>query len=311
MVPRIDTAHPKTFSRVVRRRTLLAVHWMVKRMPRAFFKLLTPLLSSIARFFFKKKKHIILDNLRLAFGKEKNAQEISRIAKDCFKSFGSGMIDLIYFLDRPKKVIQNVTIEGKENLDQALARGQGAILLSAHFGNFGLMFLRIASAGYKTNCIMRRMRDEQMEQYVSDYSHQNGVVPIFALPHGQCVRDALSSLKANHVLFILLDQNYGEDGSVFVDFFGQAAATATGPVVISHRSGAPILPVFIVSAQGGQYKIIIDPPVEFQAASHEQAGVMHNTAQLTKIIEGYIRQYPCQWGGWMHRRWKTRPAGFS
>jgi len=269
---------------------------------------LTPFFIVIGKRLIKNKKRIILENLHIAFGREKTEQEISSIVNSYFDSIGSSMIELIYFLDHPNGIVEKVTIEGKENLDEVLKRRQGAILLSAHFGNFPLMFWRMALADYKTNCIMRRMRDGQFEKYVSNFSNGNGVRVIYSLPRRKCVERSLKSLRNNQILFILLDQNYGEDGGVFVDFFGQQAATATGPVMFSYRSGAPILPVFIVHDGSDRNKIIIEPPVKLEAAQYEESGLTRNTAQLTKIIEGYIRRYPHEWVGWMHRRWKSKPA---
>jgi len=271
-------------------------------------RLLTPFFIVIGRHLIKKERRIILENLRTAFSREKTEQEINSIVNSCFDSIGYGMIELMYFSGHPEKIVEKVTIEGKENLDEVLKKGQGAILLSAHFGNFPLMFWRMALAGYKTNCIMRRMRDEQFGKYVSNFSNENGVREIYSLPHRQCVERSFKSLRDNQILFILLDQNYGEDGRVFVDFFGHPAATATGPVTFSYRSGAPILPVFIMHDGLDRNKIIIDPPVKLEAAQYEESGLTRNTAQLTKIIEGYIRRYPQEWVGWMHRRWKSKPA---
>jgi KDO2-lipid IV(A) lauroyltransferase len=306
-VPALLIPSHKKFLRAIGRNTLFISRWVISRLPYPAFRILTPFFVAIGRPFIKRKKSIVLENLHTAFGGEKTEQEINGILDRYFDNIGFGMIELIYFLDRPKKIMEKVTIEGKENLDEALNKGRGAILLSAHFGDFILMYLRVALAGYKTNCIMRRMKDAQFEEYISDYLNKNGVRKIYSLPHRQCVARSLKSLHDNQILFILLDQNYGEDGGVFVDFFGQPAATATGPVVFSQRSGAPILPVFIVrDGTAGRHKIIIDPPVKLEAAQDEQSGLTGNTAQLTKIIEGYIRSYPHEWGGWMHRRWKSK-----
>ena len=297
----------KKFIRAAGRNVFLIIRWVISCLPHQVFRLLTPFLIVIGKRLIRNKKRIILENLHTAFGREKTEQEISSIVNSYFDSIGSSMIELIYFLDRPKEIVKKVTIEGKDNLDDALKKGLGAILLSAHFGNFPLMFWRMALAGYKTNCIMRRMRDKQFEKYVSNFSNENGVRTIYSLPLWQCVKHSLKSLSDNQILFILLDQNYGEAGGVFVDFFGQPAATATGPVMFSYRSGAPILPVFIVRDGSDQYKIILDSPVTLEAAQYEQLGLVRNTAQLTKVIEGYIRRYPYEWVGWMHRRWKSKP----
>ncbi len=296
----------KKFLRAVGRNGFFIIRWVISHLPYQVFRLLTPFFIVIGKHLIKNKKRIILENLHIAFDWEKTEQEISGIVNSYFDSIGSSMIELIYFLDRPKEIVEKVTIEGKENLDEVLKKEQGAILLSAHFGNFPLMFWRMALAGYKTNCIMRPMRDKQFEKHVSDFSNENGVRAIYSLPHRQCLEHSLKSLRDNQILFILLDQNYGGSGGVFVDFFGHPAATATGPVMFSYRSGAPILPAFIVRGAAGQYKIIIDSPVTLEADQYEQLGLMRNTAQLTKIIEGYIRRYPHEWVGWMHRRWKNK-----
>ena len=244
--------------------------------------------------------------MRKAFGAEKTDEEIGRIADGCLDGFGAGMIELIYLIDRPEKIPGIVSIEGKEYLDQVLKQGRGAVLLSAHFGSFILMFLRMALAGYKTNVIMRRMKDKQFESYISAFRNENGIRTIYALPRQECVEKSLKALRENQILFILLDQNYGEEGVVFVDFFGQRAATATGPVIFSARSGAPILPVFIVPDGKGRHRIVIEPPVVFRKEESSDSRLVQNVAQLTKIIERFIRRYPEAWGGWMHRRWKSQ-----
>ena len=298
----------KEFLRDIGRRTLIISRWIISRLPYPVFKALTPILIVIGRPFIRRKKRLALENLHSALGREKTKEEIARIARRCFDNIGAGMIDFIYFLDHPKVILEKVSIEGIENLDDALKKGRGAILLSAHFGHFILMYFKMAAAGYTVNCIMKRMRDERFEEYISEIRDNNGIQTIYSLPHRTCVSQSLKCLRDNEVLFILLDQNYGDDGGVFVDFFGKPAATATGPVIFSSRSGAPILPIFIMQDSSGQHRITIAPPVELESAEAGQVDLVRNTAQLTKIIEGYIRQYPHEWGGWMHRRWKNKPS---
>ncbi len=284
---------------------LVSTRWLISRLPYPVYKLFTAAFIVIGRPFLHKKKRLAMENLQAAFGHEKTAEEIKAIADKAFDNFGLGMIELIYFLDRPRDVMAKVTFEGKEHLDEALKKGKGAVLLSAHFGNFILMFIRMALEGYKTNCIMRRMRDENFEEYISAFRNANGIHTIYAWPRRDCVQTSLQRLKENQTLFILLDQNFGDDGRVFVDFFGQPAATATGPVIFSLRSGAPILPVFI-RRDGKNFKIIIDPPVALERSGESEEDLVRNVSRLSKVIEGYIRRYPEEWGGWMHRRWKSK-----
>jgi KDO2-lipid IV(A) lauroyltransferase len=121
------------------------------------------------------------------------------------------------------------------------------------------------------------------------------------------VANSLKELRDNGLLFIPIDQNFGSGGGVYVDFFGQKAATATGPAVFAMRTGAVIVPMFIVRQNNDTHKIIVEPPVTLQEGHDEKESVTATMARITELIEKYIRQYPHEWA-WMHRRWKSRPA---
>jgi len=114
-------------------------------------------------------------------------------------------------------------------------------------------------------------------------------------------------LRNNELVFIPLDQNFGSGGGVYVEFFGRKAATATGPVVFAKRTGATILPMFVVRQEDDRHKVIIEPLLQLEDIEDEKKSVEVNTAKITKVIEKYIRQYPQEWG-WMHRRWKSQPS---
>lgn len=297
------------FSRLQRaggRFLLKSTRWVVNRLSYPVFRALAGVLFFIGQLVMAKKRNLAMENLKMAFGNEKTDDELQKIAGKCFNSFGKGMIDLIYFLDRPKRIVEKVSIEGREHLEQVLKEGKGAIMVSAHFGDFILMYLRMVLEGYPTNVIMRRTRDPEFEKYISDYRNQMGIKTIYDLPPRKCVQQCIKALRNNEILIILLDQNYGGAGRVFVDFFGRQAATAAGPVVFSTRTDAPVLPMFIMSDGPSRYKIVIRPPVALEQRDNDEEMFTVNTAKLTKIIEGVIRQHPHEWGGWMHRRWKAR-----
>src|SRR5579884_900666 len=99
-----------------------------------------------------------------------------------------------------------------------------------------------------------------------------------------------------------------EEG-VFVDFFGIPACTSSGLARMARRTGAPVVPGFLLwDARLGRYRLRFDPPVELAQTQDEVQDVRENTARFTKVIEAYVRQYPEQWL-WVHKRWKTRPPG--
>jgi KDO2-lipid IV(A) lauroyltransferase len=89
---------------------------------------------------------------------------------------------------------------------------------------------------------------------------------------------------------------------VFAPFFGIPASTSKGLAVISLRTGAPVVPVFIRRVDGGRHRVEFEAPLPFPAAGD----VTGYTAAFNRTIEAAIRRAPEQWF-WMHERWRTRP----
>lgn len=284
------------------------MRWIIARIPYSVYKFLSSFFYLIGHAAMLNKRKIAFQSLNVAYAKEKTQDEINEIANKCFNNFGRGMIELTYLIDRPELIKEKVKIIGKENLDQVLSQGNGAILVSAHYGSFILMYLRMVLAGYETNVIMRRTRDTEWEKYISKFRDERGIKTIYDLPARQCVTGCIRALRKNELLFILNDQNYGSDGRIFVDFFGKKAATAAGPIVFSNRTKAPILPIFILRNEDGENVIHISPAISLEHRESADEEMAVNVQKITKIIEDQIRESPEEWGGWMHKRWKSQIA---
>ncbi|MFA5275430.1 MAG: lysophospholipid acyltransferase family protein [Candidatus Omnitrophota bacterium] len=253
-----------------------------------------------------KQRKIALDSLKIAFGNEKSEWELEHIANDCFIYMAKSAIELMYLMGRPKALKERVKIIGAEYLDKALAKGKGVILVSAHFGNFPLLLAKLSLEGYKTAGIMRQMRDLKVEDIFLKMRNRYGIKTIYAQPRNVCVNSTIESLRNNEAVFIPIDQNFGTSG-VFVDFFGVKAATATGPVVLAQRTKASILPCFIIRQPDDTHNIVFEPEMVLGEGNNAQETILINIQKLTSIIESYIRRYPAEWG-WIHRRWKSKPA---
>jgi KDO2-lipid IV(A) lauroyltransferase len=167
------------------------------------------------------------------------------------------------------------------------------------------MQFRLAKEGYVVNSIIRHMRDKLADDYFLEKRDKVGVKTIYSEPRKACILESMRSLRNNEVLFILLDQNFGT-GGVFVNFFGRKAATATGPIILSQKTGAKILPMFIVHNKNGKNILFIEPEFKLEERADKDETILLNIQRLTDIIEQYIRRYPAEWS-WIHKRWKTRP----
>lgn len=299
----------KSFSRAAARLGLKLCSLIIKAIPTRWLYGFARALGAFGYGAVAKQRKVALESLSIAFGSARTKDELQQIARDCFIFMATSAIELMFLMDRPRELQRRVAFEGKENLDKALARGSGVILVSGHFGNFPLMMARLSLAGFQVNGIMRPMRDEKVEKIFLEKRNRLGVKTIYSQPRKTCVEGSIRCLRNNELLFIPIDQNFGTAG-VFVDFFGTKAATATGPVILALRTKALLLPCFIIRQDNDMHKIVFEPALDLAPGVRDEDFVVSNIQRLTSIIEMYIRRYPAQWS-WMHRRWKSRPAETS
>ncbi|MCM8800684.1 MAG: lysophospholipid acyltransferase family protein [Candidatus Omnitrophica bacterium] len=296
----------KSISRFFAWVSLLLSSLIIKIIPADWLYGFAQKIAHIGYIVARKQRKLALESLEIAFGKEKSKEEIRQIARACFVFMTKAGFELMFLMDRPELLKRRVDIVGRENLQSALGRGRGVILVSAHFGNFALMLAKLSLEGYKVGGIMRHMRDRRVEKIFMAKRTRLGIKTIYSQPRKICVEETIRSLRNNEIIFIPIDQNFGS-GGVFVDFFGRKAATAKGPIVLAKRTQAVILPCFILRQKDNTHKIIFEPPFDLEEEENLEETVIVNIQRLTNIIERYIRNYPEEWG-WIHRRWKSRPA---
>jgi len=277
---------------------------IVKFIPARYLYSFANGLSNIGYRFAKKQKKIASESLSIAFGDTVPKEKLEQIAKDSFSRIVKSAVELLFLMDRPELLKKRVHFVGIDNLHQALARGKGVILVSAHFGNFPLLMAKIALSGYNIGGIMRPMHDARVEKIFVKKRNRLNVKTIYSQPRNVCVNKTIEALRNNEIVFIPIDQHFGT-GGVFVDFFGRKAATATGPVIFAQRTKAALLPCFMVRQNDDSHRLIFDAPIQLIEGGDSQETVLVNIQKLTDIIESYIRKYPAEWG-WIHRRWKAK-----
>jgi len=283
--------------------------WLFRVLPYPAIKAISGLLLSITYPILGRMRRTAMSTLEIAFGKEKTPEELKKICKECFNNGGRGAIELGAFMTRPALIKQTFSFEGRsrENLEASLKEGHGVIGISAHFGNFPLMLLYLAQMGYPTNAIIRPSRDEIIEKDFQETRTRLGLKTVHSYPREACVSQSLKALRDRELLVVMLDQNTGSKSGVYVDFFGQKAGTATGPVIFAMRTGAPLLPIFTLrNGDTDTHTLVIEKHFYLEQKATDEETIQYNVQKLTNIIEKYIRKYPAEWG-WMHRRWKSRP----
>ncbi len=247
-----------------------------------------------------------LKNLELAFP-EKPVIEREKILRAMYRQLGWQLAEFChmssYTLERANQLIR---YEGLENYLAAQRRGQGVLVLTGHLGAWELSSFYHSLAGHPMSMIIRRLDNPWINRLVNDIRTQHGNR---VLPKDDFARGLIAAMRAGDTVGVLMDTNMTPPQGVFVDFFGRTACTASGVARVALRTGAAVLPGFLVwEAAEKRYVLHFLPELQLIDTGDSEADAVANTQLFTTALENVIRRYPEQWL-WVHRRWKTRPAG--
>ena len=234
---------------------------------------------------------------------ERTDDERRRLLDAVYRNLAVNYVEILRLAGgAPDDLEQLVIFEGEEIIRDALRRGQGVLVLTAHLGNFDLLAMFSAQRGYPLTIVSKEIKNRTVNRLWMRLRERYGVKIV--LSHNS-LRACLKALKNDGLLGFILDQNRPHDQGVFVTFFGRPACTTPGLAFISAVARAPVVPAFIHRTADGRHHLrvypALDPPPDRGIDSLRRA-----TQQYTTIIEQEIRRHPEEWT-WIHRRWKTQP----
>ena len=282
-----------------------------RRLPPKAMALLADTLGKMVFLFFKKYRERVISNLSVAFGREKGRDEIQRLAKEIFFHFTLTPLEMVYLIAHffpLERLFLKIKIKGKEHLDEALAKRKGVIALGAHLGAFTLLGTRLAVEGYPVNIMINQGNFPKLWNRLNAYQGIVGQKIFSPKPITASIKKSLNCLHRNEILYLVADEQQRR-GGIPVPFFGQTAFTPSGPALLALKTGASILPMFVLRENRIQWTLVIGPPITIEQTSHDKQDIKTLTAKFTKVIEDAIRQTPSQWA-WLNRRWKLpHPKG--
>jgi KDO2-lipid IV(A) lauroyltransferase len=193
-----------------------------------------------------------------------------------------------------------IRYDGLEHFKNALARGRGVLVATAHFGNWELSAFAHALMTAPMHVVARPLDNRRLDEFIEQRRAMSGNRII---SKREAAREILRALKSGQAVGILIDQNTAREEGVFVDFFGVKACAGTGFVKLAHHSGAAVVPGYALwSAAERRYVLRFDPEIPMSGGVPEDTQKIHS--HLEKVIRKHADQYL-----WIHRRWKTRPPG--
>jgi KDO2-lipid IV(A) lauroyltransferase len=245
-------------------------------------------------------------NLKLAFP-EKSEAERQRLLRQSFAGLGRQLGLVSKFAGASRESLLDVTRwEGLEHLEAAKAQNKPVILFTGHVGAWELSSFGLSLRDSPLSFLVRRLDNPKVEQLVDRIRTRFGNESV---DKRGAARPMLNILRSGGTLGLLVDLNTLDEEAIFVDFFGVPASTTFMLAKLALRTDATVLPIFVPwDEESGKFLVHILPEVKVNRSGNEEEEVRVLTANLTTVVENYIRRYPDQWL-WIHKRWKTRPKG--
>lgn len=279
---------------------LSGVAAIVRRLPFPWLPALGAAGGDLAYAVLARRRAIAHANLRRAFGDRWDEAALRRVARQSCGHMATNLWELVSLARlEPAEWDRRVRVTGREHLEAALRGGAGVILVSAHYGSWEVLLAWLTHQGYAANLVQRQLDHPALQRILCHTRMQLGQHVMF---RKQAAPAALRCLRRNEPLLMMVDQHGGDD-SLPVEFFGAPAATATGPAVLSLRTGAPLLPAFCTRLPGAHYEIEFHAPIAAEAGESREQAVARLTTLATQAVEARVRARPEQWL-WLHNRWK-------
>lgn len=256
----------------------------------------------------RRHVRIGLTNLAIAFPAASEAER-RRILRASYVNLGRGAAEYIRlagFFHR--RLLGRVSYEGLERLGEIRRRhpGRGAVVLSAHFGNFELLAAAHAMHGQQISLVHHTQRSVAADALVTFVRERAGVE---IMRKHSAARAVLRALQQGEIVGVPFDQNAKRSEAIFVPHLGEIAATSSGLARLVRLSQVPVVPVFIVrNPDRRSHRIVIGQELQLVRTADAEADIEENTRRFVGVIEEMVRRYPEQYL-WLHRRFRTRPPG--
>ncbi len=285
---------------------VMAVARALGRLPRGAARLLAGGIAFGVCCAFGRLRRVGMRNLQLALP-EMPSKARKKILRGVYVHLGWQLVEFCRMTRYTPENIRNwMRTEGLEHYLAAQARGKGVLVITGHLGAWELSSFYHSLMGHPMGMVIRRLDNRRLDAFVNAIRCLHGN---FVLHKDDFGRGLLTAMRAGQTVGILMDTNMTPPQGEFVQFFGRAACTGTGLAHVARKTGAAVLPGFMLwEPVERRYVLRFGPEVEMPHTENAAADILEGTQLCTRVIESWVRRYPDQWL-WIHRRWKTRPAG--
>lgn len=261
-------------------------------------------------YLISKDKHKIMAKELGVVMPDKDMPEIKEVVRDTFVNYCLSEIEVLLYPSLNNSFInKNFVIEGRKNLDEALSKGKGVILFQAHFGAFQMVMPAIGYSGYRMNQVSASAALWKDSANISDLQKKTYDIKAryeYALPVNHIsvkssLRPVFSALERNEIVGITADGG-GGNKVVSIKFLGRNANFQQGAADIAIRTGAEIIPAFIITENGLKHRLVLHSPINVRKYSDKDENIKWILQEFAQLLESYVYRYPSHYGYTLYLR---------
>ena len=233
------------------------------------------------------QRRAALDNYAAALGRAKSDPEVARVARRAFQNYGRMLMDFLLMGSlTPEELIERTSIDGREHLDAALARGRGAIMAVPHMGSWDMAGAFAGAVGYPIAAVAEKFPGSLNDAVV--HTRQRFGMNVIMLGRS-AVRATTDALNANHIVALLCDLEQGP--GVDVRFFGRHAIVPGGPAALALKTGAALMPACQYEVAPGRKHIHLEAALAVNEGDTKERLMQ----RVIERFEDFIKERPDQW----------------
>jgi KDO2-lipid IV(A) lauroyltransferase len=239
-----------------------------------------------------KKRQVVYANLKTVFSATLSPSQIRGVTASVFMNFAQSVVELLC-LPKIKRLgfEKYMQVNGKENIDQALAVGKGVILLAVHSGSWelGSVVGGIIRGSYHV-VVNDQSKIPKLDKMLNEFRMIAGARVITT---GMATKEIIKAMHQNEIVSLVLDQG-GKTGLV-VPFLGRTSSMSTGAMRLGLKYGCAVCPVWIERGRNGKHTLSIFPALSLTDTGDLEKDIHTNIVKAADHFEGLIRRHPAEY----------------
>jgi len=259
------------------------------------------LIGRLAHRVGGSRRAVVRRNIELCFP-ELAPEERDALVYEHFKALGMTLIEMgLGRWASDRHLTSMTTLNGLEHLSGAIEKGQGVILLAAHFTTIEISGRVLALNSPPFDGVYRKNQSD----FVTELQRSGRERTVANTIEKRDIKKMVRSLRAGRPVWYAPDQSYSGKGAEVIEFFDVPAMHTTATSTLARLGKAVTIPFFPRRLKDGSYEMTLLPALEDFPSDDPIA----DTRRYNEVLEAHIRTCPEQYF-WIHRKFKDLPDGY-